>query len=112
MSEWQPSDISFVSLVHDETDHPVATVEILTPAGAIKVMAELHEELSEGRHILHMVGTHVQTQMRSNALGLPALRLIARVALMSLGYDEIHIEGAPRTTGANKGHRPRVRFAR
>src|SRR6185503_17753675 len=111
MVGWQPSDISFDDLIYDETDHPVATVLVTTPAGAIKVMAELYEEIGK-RRVLRLIKTHIQTEIPPNAVGIVALRSIARAALEVLEYDEIYIEGAPRTTGANPGRRPRVlRFA-
>ena len=47
-----------------------------------------------------------------NTFGRNGLKQIAKVAMERMGYDEIIIEGATRTTGANPGHRPRpIRFA-
>jgi hypothetical protein len=104
---WQPDDITF-DVVAEETDHPVATVSFETPAGEIKIMAELEEV---GR-ALHLVGLHIQGAA-ANAIGIANLRVLADVVMEKMDYDAIEIEGAVRTTGARPGRRPgRLRFTR
>lgn len=56
---------------------------------------------------------HMQAQAGANSLGPGNLRLLADLVMERMDYDELVVEGAFRTTGANPGHRPRPRrFAR
>jgi hypothetical protein len=104
---WQPADITF-EVVVEETDHPVATVSFGTPAGEIKIMAELEEQ---GR-TLRLIGLHIQGAV-ANAIGVANLRVLADAVMEKMDYDAIEIEGAVRTTGASPGRRPgRFRFTR
>ncbi len=105
--KWAADQLSF-EIVADETDDPVVTIIISTPAGVLKVMAEVEECGT----VLLLKGTHVQAEA-VNKVGVTNLRLIAQVVLERLGYDAIEIEGALRTTGAGPGHTPRrLRFTR
>jgi hypothetical protein len=102
-----PDDITF-EVVAEETDHPVATVSFGTPAGEIKIMAELEEQ----GQTLRLVGLHIQGAI-ANAIGVANLRILADAVMEKTDYDAIEIEGAVRTTGASPGHRPgRLRFTR
>ena len=103
--KWAADQLSF-EIVTDETDDPVVTIAISTPAGVLKVMAEVEERGT----VLLLKGTHVQADA-VNKIGISNLRLIALVVLERLGYDAIEIEGALRTTGASPGRNPRrLRF--
>jgi hypothetical protein len=104
---WRPGEITF-EIVAEETDHPVATVSFETPAGEIKIMAELEEQ---GR-TLRLVGLHIQGAA-ANEIGVANLRRLADTVMEKMDYDAIEIEGAVRTTGASPGRRPgRLRFSR
>ena len=103
---WTPDQISFE--LDELTDDPVVTIEITTPAGIIKFMAEAEDTGA----VLVLRGAHIQGEA-SGLIGPGNLRLIARVVFERLGYDAIEIEGAARTTGVSPGRTPRrLRFAR
>lgn len=106
---WAPNEIQFDDIDYDATDHPVVTIRIGTPVGAVEVMAEV----AEHRRSLQLRRLHVQSAVEPNAIGLANWRLIANVVMERMGYDEIIVEGAVRTTGARPGRRPQpIRFAR
>jgi hypothetical protein len=101
---WRTAEIGF-RLFDDLTSESVVTVEIATPAGVLLAMAEPEER---GKAlILH--GFHMQATRGANSVGPGNLRLLADIVMERMGYDEIVIEGAVRTSGANPGHRPRPR---
>jgi hypothetical protein len=106
---WRSDEVSF-DLLADATDDPVVSVIIKTPAGVLLLMAE--PRLEGGT--LFLGGVHMHGQdIGPNALGPANLRRLAQIVMERLDCDEIIIEGAPRTTGAGKGRRPRQRrFAR
>lgn len=105
---WAPTDVAF-EIVAEDTDHPVATIEIATPAGLILLMAEVSDE---GR-TLRLMGAHVQSDIGPNEIGFQNLKLLADVAMERMDYDEIIVEGAVRTTGTRPGRRPSaIRFRR
>jgi hypothetical protein len=105
---WAPGDIQF-EIVDEDTDHPIVTIEISTPVGLVLVMAEASME----GQTLWLRGVHAQSDAGPNALGIANLRLIADLALEKMGYDEIIVEGAIRTTGARPGRIPKpLRFTR
>jgi len=107
---WGPGDVEF-DLDPKATEHPVVTARFSTPAGVVLVMAEVDED--EARRTLILTGAHIQSEAGPHAFGIAHLRLMARVAMERLDYDEIIISGAVRTTGANPGRRPRpLRFTR
>ena len=104
---WRADDIDF-HLVADLTAKPLVTIEISTPDGSVVVMAEPEER---GRTLilwrLHMEGAV------ANAFGPANLRVLADVVMERMNYDDIIIEGAARTSGANPGRRPGpLRFTR
>jgi hypothetical protein len=107
---WTIRDIS-IDFDPTQTDGQIVTAIIGTPVGRLVVMAEVEEV---GRRLtlrrLHVHGADV----RANDLGWAHLRRIAQLTLDLLeDYDDLIIEGAARTTGANPGHRPRIlRFTR
>ena len=104
---WAVDQITFE--IDAETDGSIAVVDVSTPAGLIKICAELHVS---GR-TLQVTGLHVQSELGPNAIGLNALRVIAAAAMERMDFDAIEIEGAPRTTGANPGRRSKpLRFTR
>lgn len=95
---WPPDTLTWLGVTTDGSEGDVVTVAIGTPAGRVDVMA---------------VGAHIQCDAGPNALGIANLHAIAELILERIDCDEATIEGAPRTTGANPGHRPRViRFTR
>lgn len=90
------------------TDDPVAAVVVSTPAGTLTFVAELMVE----QDTLWLLGVHVQ-DMSPNTIGPANLKVIARALMERIGYDELVVEGAIRTTGANPGRRPKsLRFSR
>jgi hypothetical protein len=104
---WSGADISF-EIVDDMTDDPVVTVRVTTPVGVLMFAAE---PVVMGRTLL-LRGTHVQDG-RPNLVGASNLGVIAQALMEGMGFDELVVEGAVRTTGANPGRRPRLmRFAR
>jgi hypothetical protein len=108
VTSWRARDIRIV-LDDDLTYGDVATVEIRTPAGAVKVMAVVAFESD----CLMLSGLHIQAASGSRfSFGHANLRRLADAVMEDLGCDEIRIEGAPRTTGSNPGRRQILRFAR
>lgn len=106
---WTAADIR-IDLSADDTDDPVVTAEIVTPAGTLRAMAEAERK---GRvlifHGFHMHGENIG----SNQFGPANFLRLAQAVMEYFDADEIEIEGAIRTSGANPGHRPRpIRFAR
>jgi hypothetical protein len=97
-------------MVTEDTSDPVVTLQFAVPGGALPIMGE-PEEI--GR-VLIVKGTHVIARgFEPNEVGIANLRMIAEAIMRKFGYDEIRVEGEIRTTGANKGHRPRpFRFSR
>ena len=90
------------------TDDPVAAVVVGTPAGTLTFVAELLVEESR----LWLKGVHIQ-DMSPNTIGSANMKVIARALMERMGYDELVVEGATRTTGANPGRRPKaLRFSR
>ena len=106
-ARWNEDDLAF-DLVTDVTDDPVVTANVSTPDGVLTFMAEAEDQGS----ILLLRGLHVQGA-RANVIGPANLMVLAQVVMERMGYDELVVEGAPRTTGANPGRRPRpLRFSR
>lgn len=104
---WKRSEIGF-EIEDDGTDDPVLSVTIITPAGRISAMAST--VIMDRLLILH--GLQMQG-LKANAIGASNLRMIAQALMERFDYDGTIIEGAPRTTGANPGDRPRrLRFSR
>ena len=107
---WTIRDIS-IDFDPTQTDGQIVTAIIGTPVGRLVVMAEVE---ATGRRLtlrrLHIQGADVG----ANDIGWAQLRRVAQLALDLLeDYDDLVIEGAPRTSGANPGRRPRVlRFTR
>lgn len=108
-ARWCREDVSF-DVVAEDTEHPVVTVEVRVPGGAMVIMSEPEEV---GRTLV-VKGAHISSRgLAPNDVGIPNLRLVAEVVMEAMDYDEIEVVGEIRTTGANKGHRPRpFRFAR
>ena len=107
---WTKDDIRIL-LIDDMTDDPIVTARISTPGGEVTVMAEAEEV---GRClILRNFHIHGET-VGPRQLGYARLRgLVSGVMDALEDYDEIIVEGAVRTSGAGKGHRPRpIRFTR
>ena len=99
-------------LLEDDSDGSIVTVDFETATGRLLVMAEVRVV---GR-TAYASGLHIQSNDRGkNAFGWVQLRTLAWAALDWLGdnYDELIIEGAVRTSGANPGRRPGdLRFTR
>jgi hypothetical protein len=86
----------------EEADHPSVIVRIETPWGTIDLLGEVARV---GRE-LRVTNAHVQG-LHPGALGRVGLNAIARRLIEVADVESIVVEGAPRTTGARKGHRPR-----
>jgi hypothetical protein len=56
------------------TDHPIATLDVRTAAGVIKIMAEV---AGRGRQ-LELTGMHIESDIGPNALGAVRLRSLAK----------------------------------
>ena len=107
-NRWRAADITII-ILDDQTDDPIVTAEILTPVGTVEVMAEV----SLTAKCLALTGLHIQMSGTSNRrFGSTNWRRLADAVMEKLGCDEIRIEGAPRTTGANQGRRPVPGFKR
>jgi hypothetical protein len=106
-----PQSITF-HLVDGDSDGSIVTVEFETTAGSLLVMAEVRAV----ERTAYASKLHLQSNDRGkNAFGWMRLRTLAWVVLDWLGdnYDELIIEGAVRTSGANPGRRPGdLRFTR
>ncbi|CAA7611950.1 conserved hypothetical protein [Magnetospirillum sp. UT-4] len=101
---WTADDIA-ITLLDDLTDDPIVTAEIRTPDGVLRVMARVEGEGPTLRLCeLHMHGVNVGLRQ----FGHQRLFALIWAVMQTLeGTDEIVIEGAVRTSGAGKGHRPR-----
>lgn len=106
---WKAEDIGIV-IDDDLTDDPVVTADIDTPAGRLKLMAAV---TIEGRTLV-LVGLHMHgVDIGPREFGVGNLRKLADAAMETVGCDEIIVEGAPRTSGANPGRTAkRLRFER
>jgi hypothetical protein len=106
---WRAEDVSFV-LLDDQTSDPVVTVEITVPGGRLLAMAE---PLAIGRTLV-LRGLHLHGEgIDANQVDIANPKVVAHVILERMNLDELVVEGADRTTGANPGRRPRpLRFAR
>ena len=106
---WNRADLQPLVIEIDDAEGAVATFAVNTPAGEIKVLAEV---ASDGR-TLRLINAHIEGPGR-NAIGRANLKVIADLILEELDYDELDIQAAARTTGANPSpdHRPRFRYAR
>jgi hypothetical protein len=106
---WRTEDVSFV-LIDDQTSDPVVTVEITVPGGRLSAMAE--PTVVEGTLILRAFHMHGEG-IGAERVGTGNLLALAGVVLEGMGFDELVVEGADRTTGAKPGRRPRpLRFTR
>lgn len=105
---WRAEDLTF-DLDDDASDGQIVTVRIETPEGTLTVMAEV---VVNGRSLLSR-GVHVGGPVaRTGSIGARNLRVAVAAFLEWMDFDELVLEGAVRTTGANPGRRPRVlRFA-
>jgi hypothetical protein len=102
---WSPDQIE---VEIDEADHPVMIVTITVPTGVLELIGSV---VRVGR-VLQVDGAHVQG-LSPGALGRAGLNAIGRKLLEEADVDEIVIQGGARTTGRNKGRRPRpIRFPR
>jgi hypothetical protein len=108
---WQQHEIGF-ELFAELSGDKVVTAQITTPDGVILMMAELEQE-HNGRR-LKLMRFHAQgLGVGSNSVGHANLRVLVRKVMEEMDYDELVVEGAPRTSGANPGRTPRVlRFTR
>jgi hypothetical protein len=109
MTLWNSNDIRF-QLADDDTDHPIVTLHIETPAGRLYAMAVV-ERL--GRCIA-LLGLHVHGDRTAvNQVGSGNLRRVARAFMEVFDVETLLVTGGIRTTGARpgKGSR-RLRFTR
>jgi hypothetical protein len=104
---WTIENIAF-DIIYDETDHPVVTLRVLTPAGPLRFMAEpVMQDMT-----MLLKGLHAQ-DLKPNAVGMGKLMVIAREVMERMDFDGLVIKGAVRSTGTYPGHRPRdIRFSR
>jgi hypothetical protein len=105
-----PSAVITFEIIDDLSDDGLVTLRIGTSTGVLIIMGE---PSTQGR-VMIARGVHMHGEgVGPNGLGFGTLRTIADAFLRELDLDEIVVEGAVRTTGANPGTRPRpVRFAR
>ncbi len=104
---WSIGDISF-EIADEITEWPILTIAMLTPAGELLFTGE--PEI-RGR-VLVVHGAHVQGSF-ANRIGAANLLVLAQALMERMGYDELVVEGAVRTSGANPEHTPRImRFSR
>lgn len=90
----------------DLVDHPVMIVRITVPVGTIEIIGSC----SLIGRVLHVDRVHVQG-LSPGALGRAGLNAIGRKLLEEADVDQIIIQGGARSTGPNKGKRPRtIRF--
>ncbi|WP_187830075.1 hypothetical protein [Siccirubricoccus phaeus] len=100
-----------VELVASETEHPIATLLVATPADRLRLMG-VPEWI--GRRIT-LRRAHIQADhgFGPNSLGPAGMRHLALLVMEVLDVDELVLVGEIRTTGAGPGHRPRpYRFTR
>ncbi|HUI19348.1 MAG TPA: hypothetical protein VL244_16900 [Alphaproteobacteria bacterium] len=106
---WKAADVGIV-VDDDLSDDPVVTANITTPAGRLSVMAAVS---FEGRTLV-LAGLHMHgDDIGLGEFGMANLRRLADAVMEVLECDEIVVEGATRTSGANPGRFPkRLRFKR
>jgi hypothetical protein len=105
---WTPQDLALAGIVPDLSEGNVVTIRIASPAGVIAIMAEV--DIDPGGRTLVLNGTHMQSD---GSVGVANLRVVADFVLERMDCDEAVVKGAPRTSGANPGHRPGpLRFTR
>jgi hypothetical protein len=99
-------DTDEIAVEIDLVDHPAMIVRITVPIGVLEVIGSI----SRVGRVLHFDGVHVQG-LTPGALGRAGLNAIGRKLLEEADVDQIVIQGGTRTTGRNKGKRPRpIRF--
>ena len=109
MPRWLATDIAF-DVADRHTDHPIITVSVATPAGDLLVMSE--PERQGTTLILHGVDMHGE-RTGANSIDAANLMVLALAAMEQMNVEHLVVAGAPRTSGAGPGHRPRaIRFAR
>jgi hypothetical protein len=102
---WSLDEIAIEIL---EADAPVASVEIITPAGRIEVVCSIRRA---GR-VLYCDGVHI-SGLDAGAVGRAGLNAIGRKLLVEADVDRIVIKGSTRATGRTAGRVPRpIRFPR
>ena len=100
---WRPEDIEIV-LVGEASEGDVVTIKVTVGGAVVLMMGEIREH---GKRLVAS-GVHVSSKgVSANGVGISNLKQIARAVMEVGGYDEIIVEGAVRTTGAHRGHRPR-----
>lgn len=105
---WTVSDIRIV-VDDDLSDDPIVTAEISTPAGRLKLMADVD---IVGRR-LRLKGLHMHGDgFGPSEFGAGNLRRLTEAVMERLDCDEIIVEGAARTSGANPGRAPALHFRR
>jgi hypothetical protein len=100
---WTADDIT---VEIDLVEHPVMIVRITVPIGVLEVAGSI----SRTGRVLYIDGAHVQG-LAPGAVGRTGPNAIGRKLLEEADVDQIVIQGGARTTGRNKGARPRpIRF--
>lgn len=95
--------------VDDLSDHRVTTLIVRWSSGELRIMGEV----TCTERTIKATGVHVDATDPSPGLNMALVRKIARQVMEGMDFDELIIEGAPRTTGASPGRRPRpLRFSR
>lgn len=109
MKTWKFTNLTSLDLAVDESDGDVLTIQIGTPSGEVKMMAEIAFD----ERTLVVRGLHIHSSGGPLTVGIANLRVLVQFVLERIDCDEARIEGAIRTTGANPGRRPRgLRFTR
>jgi hypothetical protein len=108
-NRWKLDEIH-IDLDEEACEGPIATIRVEARGTVLIVMGEIVED---GERLV-VTRAHVSSiGVRPNDIGLSNLRQVARMVMEQGGYDEIVVEGAFRTTGAQPGRRPRpLRFTR
>jgi hypothetical protein len=106
---WTATDVQ-IALDDELCEGAVATARIRTPAGELRLIANVERYDSE----LILTNLHVQSEsVLPNSLGWNRLRQIARVVAEKADVEFILVKGAARTTGARPGRTPgELRFSR
>jgi hypothetical protein len=95
-------DSAEILIEFDLVEEDEAIVLITTPAGVIEIAGAV----SVAGRVLYLDGVHIQG-LHPGAVGRAGLNAIGRKLLEEADVDKIVIQGGVRTTGCNKGRRPR-----
>jgi hypothetical protein len=106
---WTQQEIA-VSFLDEMCEGSVVAIQADIDGVTIKILGEV----VDGTDPMVVMGVHVSSSgVAANEIGMANLYTLAQRVMEVGDYDEIVVEGAVRTTGANPGHKPRpFRFTR